>query len=71
MLDNVNGATVYLSQESVEKTEIFLSQCTGVNFNLPGQSEDDDYVERPLPEQIKCSFSRGGEVSSEIVEHAG
>ncbi|KAL9039763.1 MAG: hypothetical protein Q9180_002336 [Flavoplaca navasiana] len=69
MLDQVDGAALYLSRESLG-TEVFTSKCTGVNINLPGQSDDDDYVERALPEQIK-SVVRDGVVVSEIVEHAG
>ncbi|MCJ1291109.1 hypothetical protein MMC34_002652 [Xylographa carneopallida] len=69
MLDQVDGASIYLSRESM-KTEVFTSKCTAVNINLPGQTEDDDYKECPLPEQIK-SVIRNGAVVSEIVEHAG
>ena len=69
MLDQVDGAAVYLSAESLG-TEVFTSKCTGVNVNLPGQTEDDDYVERALPEQIK-SVVKNGLLFSEIVEHAG
>ena len=69
MLDQVDGASIYLGPKSL-KTEIFTSKCTAVNVNLPGRSEEDDYRECPLPEQIK-SVVRGGQVVSEIVEHAG
>ncbi|KAL8724867.1 MAG: hypothetical protein Q9166_007696 [cf. Caloplaca sp. 2 TL-2023] len=69
MLDQVDGAALYLGRESLG-TEVFTSKCTGVNINLPGQTEEDDYVERALPEQIK-SVIRDGVVVSEIVEHAG
>ena len=69
MLDQVDGAALYLGRESLN-TEVFTSKCTGVNIYLPGRSEEDDYVERALPEQIK-SVVRDGVVVSEIVEHAG
>lgn len=81
LLDQVDGATVYLAPTSLS-TEIFTSKCTGVNVNVPdrpasgdgagaGEDEDvEDYVECALPEQIK-SFVRNGKVVSEIVEHAG
>lgn len=69
MLDQVDGAAIYLSKASIG-TEVFTSKCTGINVNLPGQSEDDDYVERALPEQVK-SVVRNGVLVSEIVEHAG
>ena len=69
MLDQVDNATVYLSQESLH-TEVFTSKCTSVNINVPGQQEEDDYRECPLPEQIKTVI-KGGKALSEIVEHAG
>ena len=69
MLDQVDGATVYLSRESLS-TEIFTSKCTAVNINVPGKSDEDDYRECPMPEQIKTVIRNGVPVS-EIVEHAG
>ncbi|KAF2849482.1 hypothetical protein T440DRAFT_499694 [Plenodomus tracheiphilus IPT5] len=67
LLDQVDGATIYLGKDSQE-TEVFTSKCSSVNVNLP--REDGDYGEEALPEQIR-SFVRGGRVVSEIVEHAG
>ena len=69
MLDQVDGAAIYLSRDSIT-TEIFTSKCTGVNVNLPGQTEEDDYEEKPLPEQLKSQV-RNGILVTEIVEHAG
>jgi adenylyl cyclase-associated protein len=69
MLDQVDGATIYLGKQSLG-TEIFTSKCAGINVNVPGETEDDDYEECPLPEQIR-SMVRNGRVVSEIVEHAG
>lgn len=69
MLDQVDSAQIYLSRESLG-TEVFTSKCSSVNINVPGRTEDDDYAEKPVPEQIK-SVIRNGQVVSEIVEHAG
>lgn len=69
MLDGVDGAAVYLSPTSIS-TEIFTSKCTAINVNLPGRSRDDDYTEKPLPEQMKSQVVNGTLVT-EIVEHAG
>jgi adenylyl cyclase-associated protein len=66
LLDQVDGATVYLSKDSLN-TEVFTSKCSSVNINLP---KDDDYAENPLPEQIR-SYIQDGKLISEIVEHAG
>lgn len=69
MLDQVDGAAIVLGKESL-RTEVFTSLCTGVNVVLPGEGEEDDYVERAVPEQMK-HVVRGGQLVSEIVEHAG
>ena len=69
MLDQVDGGAIYLSKDSLA-TEIFTSKCTSINVNLPGKSENDDYEEKPLPEQLKSQV-RDGVLVSEIVEYAG
>lgn len=69
MLDQVDGASIYLGQESLH-TEIFTSKCSSVNIVLPPTTEDGDSTEAPLPEQIR-SVVKNGKVVSEIVEHAG
>ncbi|KAL9131615.1 MAG: hypothetical protein Q9217_000503 [Psora testacea] len=69
MLDQVDSAQIYLGKGSLG-TEVFTSKCTAVNLNVPGVSEEDDYAEKALPEQIK-SVIKHGQVVSEIVEHAG
>ncbi len=69
VLDQVDTAAIYLSRESLG-TEVFTSKCTGININLPGRTDDDDYEEKALPEQIKTVI-RNGALVSEIVEHSG
>lgn len=71
LLDQVDGATVYLGKESLG-TELFTSKCTSVNVVLPPaeDSEDDDDKECALPEQIR-SVIKNGALVSEVVEHAG
>lgn len=70
LLDQVDGATVYLSLQSLN-TEVFSSKCSGINLMLPPkEGTDDDTKECPVPEQIK-SYVKDGAVVSEIVEHAG
>ena len=69
-MDQVDGATVYLSQQSLG-TEVFSSKSTAVNIMLPPkEGTDEDTKECPLPEQIK-TYIKDGKVVSEIVEHAG
>lgn len=70
LLDQVDGATIYLGQQSLA-TEVFSSKCTAVNVMLPPkEGTDDDTKECPVPEQIK-SYVKDGVLVSEIVEHAG
>jgi adenylyl cyclase-associated protein len=68
MLDQVDGAIIYLSKESLG-TEVFSSKCTSININVPGKTEDDGYKECAVPEQIKTVIKNGVAVS-EIVEYA-
>ncbi|KAL3467588.1 adenylate cyclase associated N terminal-domain-containing protein [Aspergillus heterothallicus] len=70
LLDQVDGATIYLSQQSLD-TEIFSSKSTAVNVLLPPkEGTDEDTKECPIPEQIKTSI-KDGVLVNEIVEHAG
>ncbi|CAK4031121.1 Adenylyl cyclase-associated [Lecanosticta acicola] len=69
MLDQVDGASVYLGAESLN-TEVFTSKCSSINIVLPPKSEDADSKECPLPEQIR-TYLKDGRLVSEIVEHAG
>ena len=70
LLDQVDGATVYLGPQSLT-TEIFTSKSTAVNIMLPPkEGTDEDTKECPIPEQIK-SYVKDGVLVNEIVEHAG
>lgn len=69
MLDQVDGASIYLGVESLH-TEIFTSKCSSVNIVLPPEGDDADSRECPLPEQIR-TVVKSGKVVSEIVEYAG
>jgi adenylyl cyclase-associated protein len=69
MLDQVDGASIYLSKDSLN-TEIYTSKCASINVNLPPQTELDDYKECPIPEQFRTCI-KDGKLVSEIVEHAG
>ncbi|GMF69649.1 unnamed protein product [Aspergillus oryzae] len=70
LLDQVDGATVYLGPQSLN-TEVFSSKCTALNIMLPPkEGTDEDTKECPVPEQIK-SYVKDGVLVNEIVEHAG
>lgn len=75
LLDQVDGAQIYLSRSSLA-TEVFSSKCSSVNINVPvggegGREEEVDFREVPLPEQIRSVVDARGGVRSEIVEYAG
>jgi adenylyl cyclase-associated protein len=71
LLDQVDGASIYLSKESLD-TEIFTSKSSSINVNLPPVEEegDGDFTESPVPEQFR-SWVKNGKLVTEIVEHAG
>ncbi|KAF3937310.1 hypothetical protein ABW19_dt0202195 [Dactylella cylindrospora] len=68
-VDQCDGGTLYVGKDSLG-IEVYTSKTTAFNIYVPGEKEDDDYVECPIPEQIKSSIKGKGLVS-EIVEHAG
>ncbi len=70
MLDQLDGAQVYLSKESIS-TRIFSSKASSINVNVLA-GDDDDYVEIPLPYQICSQYDeKKREMVNEIVEHSG
>ena len=69
-LDQVDGATIYLSKESLG-TGILTSSCTGINVVIPGETKEDDYVEQPVPEQMKHTIDENGKLFSEVTPPGG
>ncbi|KAI1079216.1 adenylate cyclase associated N terminal-domain-containing protein [Whalleya microplaca] len=70
MLDQLDGAQVYLSKESTA-TRVYASKSAGINVNVI-KGPEEDYVELPLPGQICSYYDEGrGEMVNEIVDHAG
>ncbi|ODV59419.1 adenylate cyclase-binding protein ASCRUDRAFT_9471 [Ascoidea rubescens DSM 1968] len=68
-IDSSDEGSVYLPKTSLN-TEIFTSQTTGLNVNIPDVKDSDDYNEIPVPEQFKHTFKDGKMVST-IVQHSG
>lgn len=67
-IDKSDNGSIYLSKESLD-TEIFTSCSTTINVNLP-VGEDGDFVEFPIPEQLKHTFGNG-KLNSSVFEHMG
>lgn len=53
----------------MEVVEIVTSKSSSINISVP-TGEDGDFVERPLPEQMKSRII-DGKLVTEIVEHSG
>ncbi|CAG8655797.1 227_t:CDS:2 [Acaulospora morrowiae] len=58
VVDKSDIGNIYLSEECLD-VEILTSKSSSINVNLPGLSEDGDYVERPIPEQLKSKIVDG------------
>lgn len=67
-IDKSDNGSIYLSKDSLN-TEVYTSCSTSINVNLP-VGEDGDYVEFPVPEQLKHTFT-DGKLSTSVYEHAG
>lgn len=65
-IDKSDSGNIYLSKDSLN-TEIYTSCSTSINVNLP-VGEDDDFVEFPMPEQLKHTF-HDGKLNSNVFEH--
>ncbi|QLG74192.1 hypothetical protein HG535_0G00760 [Zygotorulaspora mrakii] len=67
-LDKCDGGNIYLSKESID-AELYTSCSTAINVNYP-VGEDGDFIEFPVPEQLKHTFSNG-KLQSSVFDHAG
>ncbi|XAO27871.1 hypothetical protein I312_106735 [Cryptococcus bacillisporus CA1280] len=68
-IDTTDSGQVYLSKECMQVIEIITSKCSSINISVP-TAETGDFVERPVPEQMKSRVV-DGKLVTEIVEHAG
>lgn len=66
-IDKTDGIVVYLNREGVKNTKIVTSKSSEMNVSFPGATDDDDYIERPIPEQFVHMVTATG-VSSEVSE---
>lgn len=67
-IDKCDGGNIYLSKDSLN-TELYTSCSTAVNINYP-VGEDGDFVEFPVPEQLKHTFV-DNKLKSGVFEHTG
>lgn len=68
-VDSTDSGQVYLSKVCMDTVEIITAKTSAINISIP-TSDDGDYAERPIPEQMKTRVI-DGRLVTEIVEHAG
>lgn len=70
LVDTTDSGQIYLSKECLETVEIITSKTSALNISVPSATDEGDFVERPVPEQMK-TVVKGGKLVTTIVEHAG
>lgn len=71
VIDKTDGLVLFLSRECLD-IEIFTAKSSELNVSTPGKTDNDDYVERALPEQLKTTIdAKTGAMSTVVVEHKG
>lgn len=72
LIDNTDGGQVYLGKDSLA-VEVITSKTSGLNISIPdaNSKEEGEYVERPVPEQMKTVVGQDGKLVTTIVEHSG
>lgn len=68
-IDTTDSGQVYLSKECLDTVEIITSKTSALNISIP-TSDEGDYKETPVPEQMRSKVVNG-KLVTEIVEHAG
>ena len=69
-IDNTDGASVFLSAAAVKEVSIYTAKSNAINIMTPGEGEDADMNEAPIPEQFVSTFVNG-KLVSKAVEHIG
>jgi adenylyl cyclase-associated protein len=69
-IDKTDGITVYVSRESMDSISIVASKSSEMNVAYPGATDDDDLIERPIPEQYVHTI-RNGKLTADVSELYG
>ncbi|EJT50537.1 adenylyl cyclase-associated protein [Trichosporon asahii var. asahii CBS 2479] len=67
-VDTTDSGNIFLSKECMDTVEVVTSKTSALNISIPA-GEDGDFVERPVPEQMRSRVV-DGKLVTEIVEHA-
>jgi len=57
-LDGTHGVSMYIQSDIGLDVEIVTSLCSGLNIITPGEREEDDNKETPLPEQFETNYDK-------------
>jgi len=68
-IDKTSGGVIYLSKESLG-TQIFTSKSDELNVSIPGPSEEQPFIEFPIPEQFLNTIV-DGKLKTEMNAHLG
>ena len=49
-IDKTDGCQVYLSRQSMD-INVYCAKSSEINVNYPGETDEDDMIEVPIPEQ--------------------
>jgi adenylyl cyclase-associated protein len=70
LVDASDGGQIYLSEQSLG-AEIVTAKTSAINVSLPKPGgEEGEFVERPVPEQMK-TVVKDGKLVTTVLEHAG
>jgi len=71
-LDSTHGATIYIQSDQGLEVKVVTSQCSGLNLVTPGEKEEDDNKESPIPEQYETKYNKEKEKwHSNPSQHSG
>lgn len=70
-IDKCSAPKIFLFKEALDKKpNIITSLTSDMNIEIPGKSEEDDWIEVSIPQQFKISIDpQSKKVTTEAVEH--
>ena len=66
-IDKTDGVVVYLSRTAMKETTIVQAKSSEMNVSFPGETDEDAWVEMPIPEQFQHKIV-DMKVTSEVSE---
>ena len=69
-IDKTDGIVVYVSRECMDTVTITASKSSEMNVSFPGATDEEDNIERPIPEQYVHKIV-DGKLTAEVSELYG